>query len=70
MMMRSGSHLGVVSNRLGASSPRARFLGMVVGEALSSLTEKGDKRLDFKVDDMTTAEAKWFKNLVSVSTLR
>jgi telomere length regulation protein len=66
MMMRSGSHLGVVSNRLGASSPRARFLGMVVGEALSSLTEKGDKRLDFKVDDMTTPEAKWFKNLVSV----
>lgn len=66
MMMRSGSHLGVVSNRLGASSPRARFLGMVVGEALSSLVEKGDKRLDFKVDDMTTAEAKWFKNLVNV----
>lgn len=65
-MMRSGSHLGVVSNRLGASSPRARFLGMVVGEALSSLTEKEDKKLDFKVDDMTTAEAKWFKNLVNV----
>lgn len=67
MMMRSGSHLGVVSNRLAASSPRARFLGMVVGEALSSLVDKGDKILNFKVDEMATAEAKWFKSLVTVT---
>ncbi|KAE8442302.1 hypothetical protein EG329_003502 [Mollisiaceae sp. DMI_Dod_QoI] len=66
MMMRSGSHLGVVSNRLAASSSRARFLGMIVGEALSSLVDKGDKRMDFKVDEMATPEAKWFKSLVNV----
>ncbi|KAF8863444.1 hypothetical protein BDZ45DRAFT_615754 [Acephala macrosclerotiorum] len=66
MMMRSGGYLSVVSNRLAASSARARFLGMVVGEALSSLVDKRDKRMDFKVDDMATAEAKWFKSLVNV----
>jgi telomere length regulation protein len=40
---------------------------MVVGEAFSSLVDKGDKRMDFKVEEMSTAEAKWFKSLVSVS---
>jgi telomere length regulation protein len=65
--MRSGSHLSAVSNRLAASSPRVRFLGMAVGEALSSLVDKGDKRMDFKVDEMSTAEAQWFKSLVNVS---
>jgi len=67
MMMRSGAHLNAVSNRLAATSPRARFLGMVVGEALSSLVDKGDKRMDFKVDEMNTAEARWFKGLVNIS---
>ncbi|KAH9220457.1 telomere length regulation protein-domain-containing protein [Leptodontidium sp. 2 PMI_412] len=67
MIIRSGSHLSVVSNRLAASSPRARFLGMCIGEALSSLVDKGDKRMDFKVEDMSTDEAKWYKGLVSVS---
>ncbi|KAH7416987.1 telomere length regulation protein-domain-containing protein [Cadophora sp. MPI-SDFR-AT-0126] len=67
MMMRSGSHLSVVSNRLAASSPRARFLGMCVGEALSSLVDKGDKRMDFKVEEMSTDEAKWYKSLVNVT---
>ncbi|KAB8299171.1 hypothetical protein EYC80_001274 [Monilinia laxa] len=59
MIMRTGSHLSVVSNRLAASSPRARFLGMVIGEALSSLVDKGDKVMDFKLDDTKTPEAKW-----------
>ncbi|TVY48994.1 DNA replication checkpoint protein [Lachnellula occidentalis] len=67
MMMRSGAHLNVVTNRLGSSSPRARFLGMIVGEALSELVDKGDKKMDFKVDEMGTAEAKWYKSLANVS---
>lgn len=66
-MMKSGAHLNTVSNRLAASSPRARFLGMVVGEALSSLVDKGDKKMDFKVDEMSTPEAKWYKSLVNVT---
>ncbi|KAF7917292.1 hypothetical protein EAE99_009303 [Botrytis elliptica] len=67
MIMRSGSHLSVVSNRLAASSPRARFLGMVIGEAMSSLVDKGDKIMDFKIEDTKTSEAKWYKSLVNVS---
>jgi len=66
-MMRSGAHLGMVSNRLSASSPRARFLGMVVGEALSSLVDNSEKRMDFKMEEMRTSEAKWYKSLVGVS---
>ncbi|KAI6716881.1 telomere length regulation protein [Diplocarpon mali] len=67
MLVRSGNHLSVVSNRLASSSSRARFLGMAVGEALSSLVDKGDKRMDFKVEEMGSDEAKWFKSLVNVS---
>lgn len=67
IIMRSGTHLSVVSNRLAASSPRARFLGMVVGEALSSLVDKEDKKMDFKMEEMSTPEAKWYKSLVTVS---
>jgi telomere length regulation protein len=67
MIIRSGAHLNVVSNRLAASSPRARFLGMVIGEALSSLVDKEDKMMDFKVDEMKTDEANWYKSLVHVS---
>ncbi|EPE29639.1 hypothetical protein GLAREA_00799 [Glarea lozoyensis ATCC 20868] len=67
MMMRSGLHLNAVSNRLAASSTRARFLGMVVGEALSSLVDKGENKMDFKVDEMQTTEAKWYKSMVNVA---
>lgn len=67
MMIRSGGHLSVVSNRLASSSPRARFLGMIVGEALSSLVDKGDKKMDFKMQEMQTREAMWYKSLVSVT---
>ena len=66
MIIRSGAHLSAVSNRLAASSPRARFLGMVVGESLSSLVDKGDKKMDFKVQDMNSSEAYWYKSLVTV----
>jgi telomere length regulation protein len=40
---------------------------MVVGEALSSLVDKGDKRMDFHMEEMKTPEANWFKSLVEVS---
>ncbi|KAM3065983.1 telomere binding protein, variant 2 [Clarireedia jacksonii] len=66
IIMRTGTHLSVVSNRLSASSLRARFLGMVVGEALSSLVDKGDKVMDFKMEETKTSEAKWYKSLVDV----
>lgn len=62
--MRSASYLNTVSNRIGASQEKARFLGMVVGEALSSLIDSGDKRLEFKVGEMATDEASFYKSLV------
>ncbi|ESZ99585.1 hypothetical protein SBOR_0030 [Sclerotinia borealis F-4128] len=67
MIMRSGSHLSVVSNRLAASSPRARFLGMVIGEVLSGSVDKGENIMDFKLNDTKTPEAKWYKSLVNLS---
>ncbi|KAI9642266.1 telomere binding protein [Ciborinia camelliae] len=67
MIMRTGSHLSVVSNRLAASSPRARFLGMVIGEALSGSVDKGEKIMDFKLEETKTPEAKWYKSLMNVS---
>ncbi|KAK3393224.1 telomere length regulation protein-domain-containing protein [Podospora didyma] len=67
MLLRSSVWLNAISNRLGTSHQRARFLGMVVGEALSSLVDKGDKRLSFSVDDTDLDEGRWFKGLVSVA---
>lgn len=67
MMMRSSMWLNAVSNRLAASQERARFLGLVVGEALSGLVEKGDKRLDFHMEETNQGEGRWYKGLVIVA---
>ncbi|ERT02162.1 hypothetical protein HMPREF1624_00460 [Sporothrix schenckii ATCC 58251] len=56
-----------VSNRLGASHNRAKFLGMVVGEALSGLIDDNNKKLDFHMDETKSDEAIWYKGLVQVS---
>ncbi|KAG9750242.1 hypothetical protein KCU75_g13636, partial [Aureobasidium melanogenum] len=40
IMARSSAHLNGMSNRLNSSSPRARFLGMIVGMAISDLVDK------------------------------
>lgn len=66
MMMRSSLWLNAVSNRLAASLERARFLGLVVGEGLSSLVEKGDKKLDFHMEETNQEEGTWYKGLVTV----
>lgn len=39
---------------------------MVVGEALSSLVDKDGQQVNFKVDEMKTSEALWYKSLVHV----
>ena len=66
-MMRAGAYLSLVSNRLATSSPRARLLGMIVGEALSGLVDTGDNKMDFKIEETNTQEANWYKSLVMVS---
>ncbi|KAJ0371468.1 hypothetical protein COL154_000985 [Colletotrichum chrysophilum] len=53
--------------RIGASQEKARFLGLAVGEALSSLIDGSDKNLDFKMEEMETNEAKFYKDLVKVT---
>ncbi|OTB03788.1 hypothetical protein M426DRAFT_321502 [Hypoxylon sp. CI-4A] len=67
ILLRSSSYLNAISNRIAASQNRARFLGMVVGEALSGLVHGKEAKLDFKMDEMDTAEARWYKSLVKVS---
>lgn len=66
MTARSSGHMQGVSNRLDASNPRARWLGMVVGTALSSLVDKDGSKLRFGTDDMATAEAKQYMGLIRV----
>lgn len=40
---------------------------MVVGEGLSSLVDKGDKKLDFKMEETSQEEGRWYKELTTVS---
>lgn len=67
LQVKSGSFMHMVSKRLEASQTRARLLGMIVGEALSQLVEKSDKKLDFKMEETKSDEAMWYKSLVEVS---
>ncbi|KAI6249814.1 DNA replication checkpoint protein tel2 [Erysiphe necator] len=66
IIVKSGANLSLVSNRLASSSNRARFLGMIVGEALSTLVDKDENRMDFKIAEMNNSEAKWYKSLIEV----
>lgn len=66
MTAHSSSHMQGVSNRLDTSSQRARWLGMVVATALSSVVDKVGSRMNFDVDEMRTEEAKWYLQLVNV----
>ncbi|CAK7208323.1 telomere binding protein [Sporothrix bragantina] len=67
ILLRSRTYLQTISNRLGASQNRAKFLGMVVGEGLSSLIDDNKKKLDFHMDEMKSEEAQWYKDLVHVT---
>ncbi|KFY35767.1 hypothetical protein V494_05610 [Pseudogymnoascus sp. VKM F-4513 (FW-928)] len=67
MLARSGVYLNAVSNRLSASSDRARFLGMLVGEAISGLVESSGTQMDFKMEELQSPEAQWYKGLVGVT---
>lgn len=66
MVARSSAHMQGVSNRLDSSNVRARWLGMVVGTAVSSLVDKEGSRMNFGTDEMESDEASWYLNLVKV----
>ncbi|KAL5621492.1 hypothetical protein BROUX41_006392 [Berkeleyomyces rouxiae] len=61
-MLRTTPYLQLVSNRLGASNIRVRILGMVIGEALSTLVDK-ESVLDFHMDETSADDAAWLKDL-------
>jgi len=66
VVARSSSHMQGVSNRLDCSNTRARWLGMVVGTAISTLVDKEGSRMNFGTDEMATSEALWYISLVNV----
>src|SRR3569833_2542812 len=67
ILMRSRAYLRTISNRLAASQQRAKFLGMVVGEALSGLPDASNKKLNFHMYELDSDEAVWYKGLVNIS---
>ncbi|EEH34683.1 hypothetical protein PAAG_05732 [Paracoccidioides lutzii Pb01] len=62
----SGTYLNAISNRIAASSPRARFLGMVVAMSLSKLVDPPGKEMKFDIEEMEGEEAKWYMSLPNV----
>ncbi|KAK3720795.1 telomere binding protein [Vermiconidia calcicola] len=66
MTARSSNHMRGVSNRLDSSNARARWLGMVVGTAISGLVDKEGTEMSFGTEDMQTEEARWYLDLVHV----
>ncbi|KAH0499263.1 hypothetical protein TgHK011_006468 [Trichoderma gracile] len=67
IIVRSGSYLTAISNRIAATQARARFLGLVVGESLSTLMDDKSQKLDFHMEDTESEEAQWLKSLTNVS---
>jgi telomere length regulation protein len=66
MMAKSSFYITGMSNRMGATSPRARLLGMAVGMAISKIVDKPDLQLNFELEGEEDAEAKWYKKLTEV----
>jgi telomere length regulation protein len=64
-LSRSPEYLHAVSNRLGASLPRARYLGMIVGTAISKLVDASDTTMKFDMEEMESDAAKRFLDLVN-----
>lgn len=67
MMAKSSYHVTGMSNRIGATSPRARFLGMAIGTAISKIVDKPESQLKFDLEGAEAVEAKWFQRLTEVN---
>jgi telomere length regulation protein len=55
-----------LSNRLSTSLNRARFLGMVVGEAVSAKVDPDERRLRFKVPETEDPSAEPWRSLIDL----
>ncbi|KAF2498363.1 hypothetical protein BU16DRAFT_524484 [Lophium mytilinum] len=62
----SSIHRNGMSNRIGASSPRARFLGIIVGTVISEIVDAPEKRMKFELDNIEAVDLKWHKQLTHV----
>ncbi|KAF2013188.1 hypothetical protein BU24DRAFT_442343 [Aaosphaeria arxii CBS 175.79] len=67
MMAKSTHHISGTSNRIAASSPRARLLGMIVGTVISKLVDKLAAQLKFDLEGDEAIEKQWFEQLVQVN---
>ncbi|TGZ84043.1 hypothetical protein EX30DRAFT_303421 [Ascodesmis nigricans] len=65
-LTRSSTFLNAVSNRLDASSQRARLLGMIVAESFSKLIDDEKNQISFGVAETNTKEAKWWKSIPAI----
>ena len=63
-MSRSSVYINAISNRLAASSPKSRFLGMIVGATISNLIDSTDKRMIFSSEEIDSAEGRWYQSLI------
>lgn len=66
MMAKSSHHTAGMSNRIGASSPRARFLGIAVGMLISQMVDKPENQLKFDLEGEEAEEAQWFQRLAQI----
>ncbi|USP77039.1 DNA replication checkpoint protein tel2 [Curvularia clavata] len=67
MMAKSTYHVNGMSNRIGASSVRARFLGIAVGVAISKMVDKPELQLKFELEGAEAEEASWYQRLTEVN---
>ncbi|GAB7366836.1 hypothetical protein MBLNU230_g1006t1 [Neophaeotheca triangularis] len=67
MVARSSGHMQGVSNRLDTSSQRARWLGMIVATAISSLVDRQGSKMSFGTEDMQTEEAEKYLQFVNTA---
>lgn len=63
---RSGMHANAISERLASTSIQTRFLGLVVGTAISRLVDAPESRMNFRVPEMDSKVAEWYLSLTAV----
>jgi telomere length regulation protein len=63
---RSGQYLNAISKHLASHSVRIRWLGMIVGSAISALIDKQETKMTFGDDSLNSAESKWYLRLTSL----
>ncbi|KAH8732829.1 telomere length regulation protein-domain-containing protein [Phaeosphaeriaceae sp. PMI808] len=67
MMAKSSHHVNGMSNRIGATSPRTRLLGIAVGVVISKMVDKPELQLKFELEGVENTEASWYEQLAGVT---